>query len=84
MRAIDHINRYVSDVQKFINFYVDVLEYKLIDKGIKANGKNYTILMGDGHEMFISEREDFIVEAGHNFRHIDYSIEKIDELLERL
>lgn len=84
MKVIDHLNRYVSSVEKFIDFYRNVLEYEIIDKGIKANGKKYAILKGDGHELFISEKEDFTVEKEQNFRHIGYFVENIDELLEIL
>lgn len=84
MKAIDHLNRYVSNVDKFIDFYIDVLGYELIDKGIKGNGKNYGILKGDGHELFISEKDNFILDKDQNFRHIGYSIENVDELLEKL
>lgn len=84
MKAIDHLNRYVSNVDKFIDFYTKVLEYELIDKGIKGNGKAYAILKGAGHELFISEKDDFKLETEKNFRHIGYSIENVDELLEKL
>lgn len=84
MIVIDHINRYVSNVEKFICFYQDVLGYELIDKGVKANGNNYAILKGDGHELFISEKENFIEEQGGNFRHLGYNVENVDELLEIL
>ncbi len=81
---IDHLNRYVSDVDKFILFYEDALDYKLIDSGIKLNGKKYAILKGDKHELFVSEREDFKVEEEQNFRHIGYLVENLDELLDTL
>lgn len=84
MKAIDHLNRYVSNVEIFINFYSNVLQYELIDEGIKVNGKKYAILKGDGHELFISEKEDFNLEEEQNFRHIGYYIENVDELLEVL
>lgn len=84
MRAVDHINRYVSSVDKFIVFYKDVLSYELIDKGLKANGKKYAILKGQGHELFISEKDGFIEETGQNFRHIGYAVDNVDELLETL
>lgn len=84
MKVIDHLNRYVSNVDEFIDFYEDVLDYELIDKGIKGNGKNYAILKGDGHELFISEKDNFTVDIEQNFRHIGYSIENVDELLEKL
>lgn len=84
MKTIDHLNRYVSNVDKFIEFYSNVLDYELIDKGIKANGKSYAILKGDGHELFISEKDGFELDEEHNFRHIGYYIENVDELLEKL
>jgi catechol 2,3-dioxygenase-like lactoylglutathione lyase family enzyme len=84
MIAIDHINRYVSNVEKFIGFYQDVLGYELIDKGVKTNGNNYAILKGDGHELFISEKESFIEEQEGNLRHLGYNFENVDELLEIL
>lgn len=84
MKAIDHLNRYVSNIDKFIDFYIDVLDYEIIDKGIKENGKNYAILKGDIHELFISENDNFILDKDQNFRHIGYSIENVDELLEKL
>lgn len=84
MKAIDHLNRYVSNVDKFIDFYREVLDYELIDKGIKSNGKNYAILKGDRHELFISEKDNFKIETEENFRHIGYYIDNVDELLESL
>jgi catechol 2,3-dioxygenase-like lactoylglutathione lyase family enzyme len=84
MKTIDHLNRYVSNVDKFIVFYMDVLEYELIDKGIKANGQNYAILKGYDHELFICEKEGFNLGKEQNFRHIGYFIENIDELFEML
>jgi catechol 2,3-dioxygenase-like lactoylglutathione lyase family enzyme len=84
MKAIDHLNRYVSNVEKFIGFYQNVLGYDLLDKGVKANGKNYAILKGDGHELFISEKEGFTEEQESNFRHIGYNVENVDKLLETL
>jgi catechol 2,3-dioxygenase-like lactoylglutathione lyase family enzyme len=84
MRAIDHLNRYVSNVEMNIDFYQGVLGYELIDKGVKQNGKNYAILKGDRHELFISEKEGFTEEQESNFRHIGYFVEDIDELLETL
>ncbi len=81
---IDHLNRYVSDVDKFILFYEDALDYKLIDSGIKLNGKKYAILKSDKHELFISEREGFQVEEERNFRHIGYFAENVDELVDTL
>lgn len=80
---IDHLNRYVSDVDKFIEFYREVLGYELIGKGKKENGMNYAILKGFDHEMFISERASF-EQKDDNFRHIGYAVEKADEILEEL
>ncbi len=77
---IDHLNRYVSDVVKFIEFYQNILGYELIDRGIKENGMNYAILKGYEHELFISEREGFEVNK-ENFRHIGYSIDNVDKHL---
>lgn len=81
--CIDHLNRYVSDVDKFIEFYREVLGYELIDRGKKENGMDYAILKGFNHELFISERASFNQGNG-NFRHIGYSVEKADEVLEKL
>lgn len=81
--SIDHINRYVSNVDKFIDFYQSVLSFKLIGKGIKQNGSRYAILQGTEHELFISEKEDFKA-VNENLRHIGYSVDNIDELLEDL
>ncbi|KUO76371.1 MAG: hypothetical protein APF77_06635 [Clostridia bacterium BRH_c25] len=80
---IDHLNRYVSDVDKFIEFYREVLGYELIGKGKKESGMNYAILKGFNHEIFISERTGF-KQKDENFRHIGYSVEKADEILEEL
>lgn len=81
--CIDHLNRYVSNVDKFIEFYREVLGYELIDKGKKESGMNYAILKGFNHEMFISERASF-EQKDENFRHIGYSVEKADEVLKEL
>lgn len=72
---IDHLNRYVSNVEKFIEFYREVLGYRLIGKGKKKDGMNYAILKGFDHEMFISERACFEKK---------YSVEDADKLLEEL
>lgn len=80
---VDHINRYVSDVDKFIEFYTSALNYKLIAKGIKQNGSKYAILQGLGHEAFISERADFTA-VNENLRHIGYSVDNADRILEEL
>lgn len=81
--AVDHINRYVSDVDKFIDFYGAVLDYELLDRGKKADGSKYAILKGCGHELFISEKSGFLPENG-NMRHIGYFVDNVDELLEKL
>lgn len=77
---IDHINRYVSDVDKFIEFYSSALDYELIGKGRKADGSRYAIMKGSGHELFISEKRGFR-EQNENFRHIGYSIGDVDKKL---
>lgn len=84
MKAIDHLNRYVSNVDIFISFYTDVLEYELLEQGMKANGYRYAILKGNAHELFISEKENFMKEMVCNFRHIGYVVDNVDELLEVL
>ncbi len=80
---IDHINRYVSDVDKHISFYRDALGYELIDRGTKDKGMRYAILKGPDHELFISEKDDFKAGNG-NFRHMGYSTDNADELLEKM
>jgi len=80
---IDHLNRYVSDVERFTKFYQDVLGYELIDKGKKETGMNYAILKGLSHELFISEKEGFEGRE-ENFRHIGYSVDNVDGLLAEL
>ncbi|HYE09429.1 MAG TPA: VOC family protein [Patescibacteria group bacterium] len=80
---IDHINRYVSNVDKFIAFYESVLCYKLIARGKKYNGTRYAILKGLGQELFISEKEDFNIQI-ENVRHIGYSVDNADKTLEQL
>ncbi len=80
---IDHINRYVSDVNKFVEFYSNVLEYQLISQGNKENGKPYAILRGNEHELFISEKDEFSI-YDSNFRHLGYSVEDADLSLEKL
>lgn len=82
--AIDHINRYVSDTDIFVNFYQNALGYELIDQGIKSNGKKYAILKGSGHELFISEKDNFAIDEISNFRHIGYSVNNVKELLEQM
>jgi catechol 2,3-dioxygenase-like lactoylglutathione lyase family enzyme len=81
--SIDHINRYVSNVDKFIEFYKNALGLKLIGKGLKQNGKKYAIMQGVGFELFISEKDNF--QAGNeSLRHIGYYVDNIDRLLHRL
>lgn len=84
MKTIDHLNRYVSDVDKFIDFYRNALDYALIDRGTKSNGKRYAILKGGGHELFISESDLFAIETVKNFRHIGYHVDDVDEWLDTL
>jgi len=81
--SIDHINRYVSNVDKFIDFYQIVLGYKLIGLGIKQNGNKYAILQGLDHELFISEKDRFEA-VNENLRHIGYSVDNVEKLLEKL
>lgn len=81
---IDHINRYVANVGDSIKFYQEVINYKLIDQGTKANGKQYAILRGDNHELFISEKEAYKENEEDNFRHLGYQVENIDTLLSDL
>jgi catechol 2,3-dioxygenase-like lactoylglutathione lyase family enzyme len=81
--SIDHINRYVSNVDKFIDFYQTVLDYRLIGEGIKQNGYKYAVLQGLGHELFISEKDNFKA-VNENLRHIGYSVNNADKLLEKL
>ncbi len=81
---MDHLNRYVSNVDQFIDFYINVLDYQLLDKGMKSNGHNYAILKGLDHELFISERDAFEIDRDQNFRHVGYAIDNVDALLDRL
>jgi catechol 2,3-dioxygenase-like lactoylglutathione lyase family enzyme len=81
--SIDHINRYVSNVDKFIEFYQSVLEFRLIGRGKKQSGHKYAILQGQGHELFVSEKDGFEAVNG-NLRHIGYTVDNIDKLLEKL
>jgi uncharacterized membrane protein (UPF0127 family)/catechol 2,3-dioxygenase-like lactoylglutathione lyase family enzyme len=81
--AIDHVNRYVTDVERHIEFYVQALGYEVMDRGAKADGKKYAILRGWEHELYISEKPDSAgVEAGN--RHIGYLVADADALLGRL
>lgn len=81
--SIDHLNRYVSDVSTFIEFYTQALDYKLIGRGTKGNGKPYAVLKGNGHELFISEKDDY-THLDSNFRHIGYTVENADKTLAKL
>jgi len=81
--SVDHINRYVSNVDKFIDFYQSALDYKMIGKGIKQDGFRYAILQGTGHELFLSEKQGFAAANG-NLRHIGYSVDNVDCILEKL
>lgn len=75
MYPIDHLNRYVSNVGDFVAFYCDILGYRLLRRGLKANGKSFAILLGAGHELFVSEKEGFTQETtNNNFRHIGYAV----------
>ena len=81
MPAVDHLNRHVSNVDKFIQFYCTALGYRLLTRGVKANGKPYAILQGDGHELFLSEKDGFTSDTEHNFRHIGYAVADADATL---
>lgn len=82
--TIDHINRFVSDTDIFVEFYQNTLGYELINQGIKSNGKKFAILKGSGHELFISEKDNFTFDEISNFRHIGYTVNNVQELLEHL
>lgn len=79
---IDHINRYVSDVERHVDFYCGVLGYLLLDRGRKHDGSDYAILQGDGHELFISENANRL--PGNSVRHVGYLVANIDETLRLL
>ncbi|MBN2080491.1 MAG: VOC family protein [Spirochaetes bacterium] len=79
---IDHINRYVSDVERHVAFYRDVLGYRLLDRGKKNDESDYAILQGDNHELFISEKSNCA--PGNSLRHIGYCVEDVDEILRKL
>ena len=81
MFPIDHVNRYVSDVDAFVAFYTKALGYRLLRKGTKANGQPYAILRGGGHELYLSQREGFTPDCGGNFRHIGYAVADANSLL---
>lgn len=81
--VIDHLNRYVSDVEKHTSFYTDVLGYELIGRGVKSDGSRYAILAGSGHELYISEKPGS--GCGETMvRHIGYAVGDADALLDRL
>lgn len=81
---IDHINRYVSNVEAVAAFYTDALGFILMDKGIKKDGHPYAILCGGGIELFISEKKGFQFDTSSNLRHLSFSVESADALLEEL
>lgn len=78
---IDHINRHVSDVDAFISFYTDALGFRLLDCGVKSNGKKYAILQNGGFEMFISEKDGFSFDHDTNFRHLGFNVDSADRML---
>jgi catechol 2,3-dioxygenase-like lactoylglutathione lyase family enzyme len=78
---LDHINRYVSDVDTLVSFYTDALGFTLLDRGVKNNGKKYAILQQGGIEMFISEKDQFAFESGETLRHIGFRVEDAGRLL---
>ncbi len=82
--TIDHINRYVSNVDTFITFYSDALGFVLLDKGVKTDGKSYAILQCGGVELFISEKDGFEFDSGPNLRHIGFGVDSADALLASL
>lgn len=73
--TVDHINRYVSNVEAMLIFYTDALGFKVLDRGIKADGKNYAILNGAGIELFISEKDDFAFDPEANLRHLGFTVD---------
>jgi catechol 2,3-dioxygenase-like lactoylglutathione lyase family enzyme len=80
---IDHINRYVSNVEEHVSFYSQVLGYEIIDHGIKEDHRRYAILKGCGHELFISERHDASPDD-MALRHVGYVVDDVDKLLGEL
>ncbi len=81
--AIDHVNRYVTDLDRHVNFYTEALGYAVIGRGVKADGSGYAILKGHQHELFVSERpQGEVVEK--TVRHIGYTVKDVGALLERL
>ncbi|MEW6554489.1 MAG: DUF192 domain-containing protein [Actinomycetota bacterium] len=81
--AIDHVNRYVTDLEMHVVFYTQALGYAVIGRGTKDDGSGYAILKGHGHELFISERPPGGAAAAE-LRHIGYAVRDADELLRRL
>lgn len=81
--AIDHVNRYVTDLDRHVAFYMEALGYVVIGRGVKADGSGYAILRGREHELFISERPHDEA-ADKTVRHIGYAVEDVGILLERL
>ncbi len=81
---IDHINRFVSNVEAMISFYTDALGFTLLDEGVKSNGQNYAILQCDDLELFISEKAGFTFDTDVNFRHMGFSVDNVRELLDDL
>lgn len=77
---IDHINRYVSDVEEHVAFYTRALGYTLLERGTKDDGNAYAVLEGHGHELFISEKPG--CGAGERaMRHVGYAVEDAGALL---
>ena len=56
MRAVDHLNRYVSNIDKFIDFYIDVLDYGLTYKMAKI--MEFYIKEPDGFEIDLIQWKD--------------------------
>ena len=83
--TIDHINRYVSDVERHITFYRELLGYRVLGRGRKRDGSRFVILGGGGHEMFLSEKKGLRPpdEEGAFFRHLGYSVGNADDFLAR-
>jgi catechol 2,3-dioxygenase-like lactoylglutathione lyase family enzyme len=82
--TIDHMNRYVSNVDAFIAFYMDALGFILCDQGVNRNSQNYAILRSDGFELCISEKNGFEFDSGSNFKHIGFRVESAGALLASL
>jgi catechol 2,3-dioxygenase-like lactoylglutathione lyase family enzyme len=81
--SIDHVNRYVSDVEKHVSFYTEALGFALLDRGIKPDGGMYAILKGYEHELYISEKPPG-EPAETRVRHIGYAVEDAAAFLDRL